>query len=98
MCDRASPDGGRGHSPPSYEQNIDGKTVRDLSKTSTVEVMALIVAPRSRTCSRNESARRCRAGHAHQKGTHAVSRERRCDRVLCRDLRRGDVVQFVAPR
>jgi hypothetical protein len=86
--------------PPAHEQTVAGKTFVVSSQTRTVEVLALIVAPTfedllARTKLRDVTE----PGTRIEKGTMRVlSASGEAIGFYAGDLRRGDVVQFVAPR
>lgn len=86
--------------PPEHEQTIDGKSFVISSKTRTVEVMALIVAPTFEDLLAGTNLRDvAEPGTRIEKGTMRVlSAGGDAIGFYAGDLRRGDVVQFVAPR
>lgn len=86
--------------PPNREQTIDGKTFVISSKTRTVEVMALVVAPSFEDLLAGRNLREVSdPGTRIEKGTMRVlSASGEAIGFYAGDVRRGDVVQFVAPR
>ena len=86
--------------PPEREQTIDGKTFVISSQTRTVEVLALIVAPTFEDLLAGTNLRDVsEPGTRIEKGTMRVlSASGDAIGFYAGDLRRGDVVQFVAPR
>jgi hypothetical protein len=86
--------------PPEHEQTVDGKTFVVSSKTRTVEVVALIVAPTFEDLLAGAKLHDVsEPGTRIEKGTMRVlSAAGEAIGFYAGDVRRADVVQFVSPR